>query len=706
MDHPIETYLLFSKHRQDVGVAWGVLKSFLLFTCLLLGSPLVAAAEKQPNIIYILCDDLGYGDIGVFFQNQLKKSSPGAPSFSTPQIDRMAKEGIALQGMYCPAPVCAPSRASLLTGVHQGHAGVRDNQFDKALEDNHTLATVLKEAGYATAVIGKWGLQGNAKGGKKNKASPKQESPETWPAYPTKRGFDYFFGYVRHGDGHEHYPKEGIYKGAKQVWENDREVSQDLDCCYTTDLFTARAKKWIEEEKKTTPDKPFFLYLAYDTPHAVDEYPACAYPNGSGLKGGLQWTGKPGAMINTASGTPDSWCHPDYVREAWPDVFKRYATSVRRIDDCVGDLLGLLKDLKIDDNTMVIFTTDNGPSQESYLKGQELDPAFFRSFGPFDGIKRDCWEGGARVGAIVRAPGLIPAGRTDASPVQSHDWMPTFAQLAGVPAPARTDGVSLVPLLTGKGEQKPSSVYIEYAVSGKTPKISAFAESHRGRTRGQMQMIRFGDFVGIRYDIKDAQAPFEIYDVIRDPRETKNLASQKPELQKQMQDQVLRMRRPDPAASRPYDELPVPARTSVKTMPGLVREIFTGPLPWLAKLDGRKPDQSEVFADFGSCPSVQAAETIYSGYLMAPADGEYTLGVSHGGRALLRVHDATVLDEGFKEGPVTEAKATIRLTAGAHPFRLYCGRSADGKAPVLSWKPPGAETQVPVPASAFSHDAK
>ncbi|WP_367874586.1 sulfatase-like hydrolase/transferase [Luteolibacter sp. Populi] len=679
------------------------MKSALFLIGVLCGVPLAGAAEKQPNIIYILCDDMGYGDMGVFFQNRLKKSSPGAPSFSTPQLDRLAREGIAMEGMYCPAPVCAPSRASLLTGVHQGHASVRDNQFDKALEDNHTLATVLKEAGYATAVIGKWGLQGNAGGGRKNKAARDEALPEAWPAYPTKRGFDYFFGYVRHGDGHEHYPKEGIYKGAKQVWENEREVSRDLDRCYTTDLFTARAKKWIEEEKKATPHKPFFLYLAYDTPHAVDEYPACAYPDGAGLRGGLQWTGEPGAMINTAAGTPDSWCHPDYAGQAWPDVSKRYATSVRRIDDCVGDLIGLLKDLKIDDDTLVIFTTDNGPSQESYLKGQELDPGFFQSFGPFDGIKRDCWEGGVRVGAIVRAPGLIPAGRTSNAPAQFHDWMPTFAELAGVPVPARADGVSLVPLLTGKGVQKPSQVYIEYAVGGKTPNIKRFEPEHRGRSRGQMQMIRIGEYTGVRYDIKDAGAAFEIYDVVRDPRQSTNLADKKPELQKQMRDQVLRMRRPNPSAARPYDDVPVPALGNVKTGPGLVRSSYSGSFPWLARVDGLKPTDSGIFADLSACPVETAAETLYAGYLIAPADGAYTLSIGHGAQALLRVHDATVIDQGFRKQATNES-AEIRLTAGVHRFRLYTAKSGEGSVPVLSWKVPGGEALVPVPAAAFGHE--
>ena len=315
---------------------------WLVWTCALPAAP---SAGTKPNVLFILCDDLGYGDVGVFFQNLRHQEHPSEPCHFTPKIDRMALEGLQLPHHYCPAPVCAPSRASLLLGVHQGHANVRDNQFDKELERNHTLATVMKGAGYTTVAIGKWGLQGT------NAAGP------NWPAHPLHRGFDDYYGYIRHSDGHEHYPKEGIYRKPKEVWENRTEVSAGLDKCYTTDLFTARAKHWITDHQRTNAAQPFFLYLAYDTPHATLELPTQAYPAGGGTNGGLQWLGRPGHMINTASGTVDSWYHPAYanatwqyptngsvVTGPWPDVYKRYATDVRRIDDCVGDLLQLLHD--------------------------------------------------------------------------------------------------------------------------------------------------------------------------------------------------------------------------------------------------------------------------------------------------------------------------------------------------------------------------
>ena len=151
---------------------------------------------------------MGYGDVGAFFQNARAAAHNRAkPSEYTPQLDKLAAEGVQMRQHYCPAPVCAPSRASLMLGVTQGHANVRDNQFDKALANNHTLASVLRQAGYATVAVGKWGLQGAGR------------NPTEWPAYPTKRGFDYFFGYARHKDGHEHYPKEGLYDGPKEVWD-------------------------------------------------------------------------------------------------------------------------------------------------------------------------------------------------------------------------------------------------------------------------------------------------------------------------------------------------------------------------------------------------------------------------------------------------------------------------------------------------------
>lgn len=669
-------------------------------------------AAPRPNILFILCDDLGYGDVGVFYQNQraaLKDRS--VPSFATPRIDTLARDGVKLTRHYCGAPVCAPSRASLLTGRTQGHANVRDNQFDKALADTHTLGTVLQQAGYATALIGKWGLQGGGEDGKNPRpdrpVADKQADYAAWTAYPTRRGFDFYYGYVRHKDGHFHYPKED----RREVWENDREVSAGLDLCYTTDLFTARAKKWIVDQQRTHPDQPFLMVLAYDTPHAVLVNPPCAYPAGGGLKGGVQWTDKPGAMITTAKGNRDGWIHPDYANATWdddrdpttperpwPDVQKRYANDVRRIDDCVGDLLQLLTDLRIDDNTLVVFTSDNGPSKESYLK-EEYAPNFFRGFGPFDGIKRDTWEGGVREPTLARWPGKIPAGRLDQTPSGQWDWLATFADLAGVPIPAASDGVSLVPALTGQGKQRPGTLYIEYFNNAHTPGYPEFAEAHRGRRRGQMQVINVNGYKGIRYNIKSADDDFEIYDLAKDPQETNNLAKAPvfAELQARMKAGVLQVRKCDTSAKRSYDNALVPpVSKEPATEPGLTWSLFQGAWPWLPDFRTLRPTTrgEATSVELAMAKDSDAFGVSFEGYFHAAHDGEYTFTLYSSTGAMLFVHDIRVIDEPLRS-PAGRLDGSVRLQAGWHPFRLYyrhvgekarleltC-RNADGQAVLL-----------------------
>ena len=686
-----------------------MIRPLLLASLLLLGAQFRSLAAEarsaRPNIIFILTDDLGIGDVGVFFQNARRATNDRAePWHLTPQLDRMAADGVQLRQHYCPASVCAPSRASLLLGVHQGHANVRDNQFDKALENNHTLASVLKNAGYSTAAIGKWGLQGKRD----------DTLPNKWPAHPLNRGFDDYFGYISHNAGHWHYPKED----GQLLLDGATDVGTNFDRCYTTDLFTARAKKWITDQHTAKPRQPFFLYLAYDTPHAKLQLPPGPFPPGTGLKGGVQWLGTPGRMINTADGTPDSFTHPDYANatwdhdrnnaspeQPWPDVYKRYASDVRRIDECVGDLLQLLRDLRIDDNTLVVFTSDNGPSKESYLK-ENYDPNFFNSFGPHDGIKRDLWEGGIRVGALARWPGKIPRGRISQEPGQFHDWLPTFAEVAGVAPPARTDGVSLVPTLTGKGAQTPSRVYVEYFQNEKTPPYNEFAENHRGRIRRQMQALRIGDLMGVRYQVTSHAAPFEIYNVVTDPQQTNNLATQPAfaAVQQYLHDTVLRVRRPDDQAKRPYDDELVPAVKVPSAIAGVVWRTFTQKLPWVAKLDDLKPASSGTHADLALNLPRSADSVLFTGYIEAPADGEYTFHLTANTGALLRLHEATVIDADFGHNDGSEVSGAIRLQAGRHPFRLYYHRgSAAAPELKLQWSSATFSKQE-VPASLLFHD--
>lgn len=657
-----------------------------------------ATVVSKPNIIFILCDDLGFGDVGAFYQNQRAAlHDRSVPFFATPQIDTLARDGVKLTQHYCAAPVCAPSRASLLTGLTQGHANVRDNQFDKALADTLTLGSVLQQAGYATAAFGKWGLQGmpgqgaNAANAMESSESP-GGNPETWPAYPTKRGFDFYFGYVRHKDGHLHYPKEDH----REVWENNREISSNLDLCYTTDLFTARAKKWITEHKSAHPRQPFFVYLAFDTPHAKLQNPPCAYPPGGGLHGGVQWTGQPHAMLNTATGTVDGYMFPDYANATWdddhnpatpevpwPDVQKRYANDVRRIDFAVGDMLQLLKDLKMDDNTLVVFTSDNGPSIESYLPTEPYAPTFFRGFGPFDGIKRDTLEGGEREPTLVRWPRGIPAGREISQPSGQWDWLATFADLAGLAAPASSDGVSLVPSLTGRGQQRTGTLYVEYFEGGKTPGFREFAPGHRGRTRNQMQTVYLDGYKGIRYDVKSAEDDFEIYDLGNDPQEAHNLAgdSKFAALQTAMKAYVLQVRKPNASAKRPYDEAFVPAAASdPQTASGVTRSLFTGAWPWMPDFRTLTPDAHVVSQNLAlpTRPATHPFGIAFEGFFRVSADGDYTFSVDTDGGAMLFVHDIRVID-GPKNPVGGTFTGSVRLKAGWHPLRLYY-QHASGKA--------------------------
>ncbi|SEA49525.1 Arylsulfatase A [Arachidicoccus rhizosphaerae] len=676
--------------------------------------------SKQPNIIFILTDDQGYGDVGVFFQHQREKE--GKPFERSPYLDQLAKSGAMLTDQYSAAPVCAPSRASLMLGVSQGHANVRDNEFDRAIDSNYTMASTLKSLGYQTVAIGKWGLQG---------ATPWDVNGNDWNARPTNRGFDQFFGYMRHMDGHEHYPKEALYFPEHtpiEVWDEGKNITAELDKCYTPDLWTAYAKKWITQyEKSVQKDKPFFMYLAFETPHAVLELPTEAYPQGQGLKGGLQWLGRPGHMINTATGTPDSYMHPDYANAtydddndpstpqvSWPDTYKRYAMSNRRIDYCVGDLMALLKDLKIDDNTIVVFTSDNGPSIEDYLpKGYaHVKPTFFASYGPFDGIKRDNWEGGVRMPVIAAWPGHIPAGQVISSPSVSYDWAPTFIQAAGSVPPERMDGRSLLAELTGHPKkQLVSLIYNEYYFHGNTPGFKEFAPGHRNRLRDQMQLMRLDSFVAVRYNIQSAGDDFEIYNVVTDPGERVNLASQPEktvkinmnapltepvrtiaELQDYFKARVLQVRRPEKWAKRPYDSALVPAVAQLKEvkkgelLSGLSWKFFKGAYSWIPQTSTLQPAEKGVCspADLTTreLPGTdqkklrQAGILALDGYISVPRDGRYTFYLKTASPCFMRLHDMQLIDDDFGYQGVSDKVASVFLKAGLHPLHLFIKQDA------------------------------
>ncbi len=722
-----------------------------------------AADVQKPNIILVLVDDMGWGDTSVYPQEAGTRPTPRIP---TPNLEKMAEQGMQLRRHYSAAPVCAPARASLFGGVHQGHAEViRNNSFDAALEDSHTLASVLREAGYATALIGKWGIGGGAESG---------GTPATAAAWPTKRGFDYFFGYHNHLAGHRHYAKEETNADpdthCNAVWDGDKVITQDLDGCYSTDLFTARAKKWIADQCKVAPSRPFFLALTLIAPHARLAVPSVPYPAGGGLKGGVQWLGRPGHMINTAEGEWDSYIDPElkkdeaawlaYAKANFPHVDaaalvageQRHGTMITRVDAAMGDLMQLCRDLGIEGNTVVIFTSDNGPHNEPGAvagfgahPAPAQNPAFFRSYGDADGIKRDVFDGGLRVPCIVYVPGITPAGAVNATPCQFHDWMATFAELAGAPSPLRCDGVSLVPLLRGEQETaKPGIVYAEYAFGGGMAAYPDFAANKAGRLRGEQQALIFRAADGrclkaLRTGIRTGQEDFEVYDLAADPHEAQDIAAALPGVQEQLRRAVLYNRRAydyvrDPKAGarnngcggfRSYDGLCVPAQAVGATKPGLMMRQMQADCPWVPDFDtlpGAAEVQPTHVADLASLELPARSVTELKGYVDVPEDGEHwhfylTLDAVAGSRAYVKMHNFQLIDADANYAPGSTADESaaanteeridaetgrkgIPLAAGLHEITLVIVQGNASGRVKLEWGR-GEAAKSAIPAAAF-----
>ncbi len=728
------------------------------------------ASATRPNIIFILVDDMGWGDTSVYPAEKGARKSPRIP---TPNLEKLANQGVQLRRHYTAAPVCAPARASLFGGVHQGHTEViRNNSFDAALENSHTLASVLREAGYATALIGKWGIGGGAESG---------GTPETAAAWPTKRGFDYFFGYHNHLAGHRHYAKEESNAdpdtGCNAIWDGDQVITEDLDTCYSTDLFTARAKKWIVDQQKANPEKPFFLALTLIAPHARLAVPSAPYPKGGGLKGGVQWLGKPGKMINTAKGDWDTFIDPKlkknekkwlgYAKENFPkgDPAKlvmgaqRHGTMITRVDAALGDIIRLCKDLKIDKDTLIVFTSDNGPHNEpgavaatSEHPAPAQNPAFFRSYGDMDGIKRDVFDGGLRVPCLVYAPGIAKAGTVSQVPCQFHDWMATFAELAGVPKPMRSDGVSLLPLLKGaEATATPGIVYSEYSFGGGMAQHQDLAPNKAGRKRGEQQAIIFraedGRYLkALRTGIETGQEDFEIYDIAKDSHEATDIAAEFPEMQEKLRTAVLYNRRAydytrDPKAGvrrnacggfRKFDGTLVPANADAPaTQPGLAMRQLKLSCPWVPEFDtlpGAATASASRVDDLATVELPAGTVTEFKGYITIPQDGQHwhfylTLDQVEGSKAYMKMHNFQLIDADATYKPGTTAtesaaanteeridaktgKKGIPLAAGVHEITLVVvqGEAAPGKVR-LEWNsgPAGKQTKkVVIPAKAFS----
>jgi arylsulfatase A-like enzyme len=400
---------------------------------------------RKPNILFILADDLGYGDLSCYGQKRL----------ATPNIDRIAAEGMRFTQAYAGSTVCAPSRCCLMTGLHTGHARIRGNARVPLEASDVTVAKVLKKAGYRTGLIGKWGLG---------------EPYST--GVPNEQGFDEFFGYLNQQHAHSYYPDA--------LWHNKDlpMIAGNLGTpnVYSHDLFTQRALEFVARDTA----RPFFLYLAYTIPHANNEL---GRDTGNGME------------------VPDDKPFSD---KPWPQTEKNFAAMMHRLDQDVGKLLDKLKAAGVDDNTLIFFSSDNGPHREG-----GHDPDFFQSRGPLRGIKRDLTEGGIRVPMLARWPGKIQAGSVSDHPWAFWDLLPAAAELAGVPAPAGIDGISMAPALFGKQAKRHEHFYWEF------------------HERGFHQAIRTGDWKGIRGGRKK---PIELYNLAKDIGERDNVASANPQV--------------------------------------------------------------------------------------------------------------------------------------------------------------------------------
>ncbi len=437
--------------------------SRFLFLALVLGSSALVSAADKPNLIYILADDLGYGDLGCYGQERIK----------TPCLDRMAAEGLRFTDHYAGSTVCAPSRCSLMTGLHSGHAFVRGNREIQPMgqlplpEKTVTVARLLKSAGYHTALIGKWGLGGPDSSG-----------------HPNRQGFDSFFGYLCQRHAHNYYP-EFLFRNSERVPLSNKLAQTRGDGAgvaierkdYSHDFFVAEAMQFLEENK----DRPFFLYLAMTIPHANNE------------------AGSSGMEVPSLG---------DYARLDWPEPQKGHAAMISRMDGDVGLLLERLQALGIEKKTLVLFASDNGPHREG-----GNDPEFNNSNGPLRGIKRDLYDGGIRVPLIARWPGRIEPGTTTDHLSAFWDFLPTACQLSGIAPPPGIDGISYLPTLLGDPARQKQHEYLYW-------------ECQNSRA------VRMGHWKAVQ---RSAQDQLELYDLQADLAETSDVAGAHPDIVNKIQ---------------------------------------------------------------------------------------------------------------------------------------------------------------------------
>ena len=434
--------------------------ALLFFLC-----SFAVAAERRPNIVFILADDLGYGQLGCFGQKLI----------ATPHLDRMAAEGIKFTRFYAGAPVCAPSRSVLMTGLHTGHTRVRGNagklnrDAQNLRAEDLTVAELLKKAGYATALIGKWGIGHEGSDG-----------------IPNKKGFDYFYGYLDQTHAHNPYPPFIMRNEEKVTLRNKLTVESEtgagiavepLD--FVPDLMADEALRWVEGKK----EQPFFLFWSLITPHANNE----------------------GAKHGRGQEVPDLG---DYKDKPWPLPDKAHAATITRLDADIGRLLALLKSSGIDEHTLIVFSSDNGHHKEGGIDPERFDPN-----GPLNGLKRSLTEGGIRVPTVARWPGTTRAGAEIGTPYWFADILPTFAYLGGVRPPENLDGQSFASLLRNQPFTPPQRppMYWEFHEGGFSQAVIIDA---------RWKAIR----------LKRRDAPVQLFDLEKDLGETTNLAAEKPDL--------------------------------------------------------------------------------------------------------------------------------------------------------------------------------
>jgi len=448
--------------------------------------------KSMPNIIYILADDLGYGDLGCYGQTKIE----------TPNLDQMASDGMLFTQHYSGNTVCAPSRSVMLTGLHTGHTPIRGNKELSPNEGQHpldkdaiTIAELLKNCGYKTGAFGKWGLGFTGSQGD-----------------PNNQGFDVFYGYNCQRQAHRYYPSH--------LWHNNEKVllkANDLKNkeVYAPNDIHKKALMFIDKNK----DNPFFMYYPHVAPHAE-----LIIPDGELIekyRGRFEETpfinNRPGADYGDENFKVEYYC-------SQPEPRATYAAMVSLLDKHVGEVLAKLKELGIEDNTLVIFTSDNGPHVEG-----GADPGFFNSTGGLKGVKRDLYEGGIRVPMIARWPKHIKEGSKTDHVSAFWDVMPTLAEVAGISIPENIDGISFLPEMLGEEQKKHDHLYWEFHERGGTKAVR----------KGKWKAVKLNCF-------NETMTRIELYNLEDDKNESNNLAISHPEIVTEMENIMKEEHTPNP----------------------------------------------------------------------------------------------------------------------------------------------------------------